>query len=218
MFPRSFATTQHLALAAWPSEERGAEVEFRLVYSGPLPAAGRDTTRNKEKHLIRRVLSGQLKTLWETDPNLIGVTHHIEAAVRAGYTDTPTQSAYAPFTRCGRRFIPLVRSSRDRACALEILFLRRDYPGSVIQSGGDLDNRLKVLFDALRMPSHDSEVSGNPADDPDPFYCVMEDDRLIVDVRVTTDRLLLPTNAEEHRNDVHLVICVRTNLFLGGWN
>jgi hypothetical protein len=34
---------------------------------------------------------------------------------------------------------------------LNILFLRADIPGKVVQSG-DIDNRLKTLFDALRMP------------------------------------------------------------------
>jgi hypothetical protein len=67
-----------------------------------------------------------------------------------------------------------------------------------------------VLFDALRMPSNCDEVDGKPEDDDDPFFCLLEDDRLITEVRVTTDRLLTPLASGENRNDVRLIIHVRT--------
>jgi hypothetical protein len=37
---------------------------------------------------------------------------------------------------------------------LDILFLRAEKPGSIfkVNSAGDLDNRLGVLFDALQLP------------------------------------------------------------------
>jgi hypothetical protein len=45
-------------------------------------------------------------------------------------------------------------------CSLQILFLRHDPPGSVIHAG-DLDNRVKTLIDALRMPNDAMELAGN---------------------------------------------------------
>ena len=108
-----------------------------------------------------------------------------------------------------------------RHCEIEILFLRRDHPGhGLIRSGGDIDNRIKVPFDALRMPQSCDELSGGPPQSgEDPFYCLLQDDRLITAVSVTTDRLLEPAHDGAGQNDVKLVILVRTQLFdpdLGG--
>lgn len=44
-------------------------------------------------------------------------------------------------------FIPLVRNSLCLACDLDILFLRHDDDLRILQKGGDLDNRIKTLFD-----------------------------------------------------------------------
>src|SRR5687767_2319015 len=83
--------------------------------------------------------------------------------------------------RCGQRYVPLVNSSYGIACALDILFLRRDQPGNLIRPGGDLDNRVKVLFDALRMPQNCDEVVKAEGEDPnDPIFVLLEDDNLIV--------------------------------------
>jgi hypothetical protein len=190
-------------------------MQFRLIYQGSLPAANSSgkKTRTKEKHDIRRVLHKQLAELWRTqvflrqfvERELDGINHH--------------QALARQYRRCGYDFLPLIGraiSGVDTACALDILFLRRDPPGSLVKSGGDIDNRLKVLLDALRIPADASELRGNtPAPDENPFYCLLEDDKLIADIRVTTDQLLTPLGADEDVNDVHLVIGVRT-LIVGG--
>jgi hypothetical protein len=93
------------------------------------------------------------------------------------------------------------------------LFLRRENPGELITKGGDIDNRLKTLFDALRVPEHSSELGGAvPEADENPFFCLMESDTLITDFHVTTDRLLLPLQSSERETDVHLVINVKVRL------
>jgi hypothetical protein len=123
----------------------------------------------------------------------------------------PTHNYTERYLRCGYRFMPLVSEFLMVACALDIIFLRRDGPGSLIKSGGDIDNRLKVLFDALRMPQVCDEVCGDtPRADEDPFYVLLEDDRLISKVQVETNWLLTPPAAGEHINDVHLLIRVKT--------
>ena len=89
--------------------------------------------------------------------------------------------------------------------------MRRDQPGNIIESGGDLDNRIKVLFDALRLPQNCDEVlPARDGQEDDPIFVLLEDDRLIVDVKVTSDRLLTPRLDGEHINDVRLVIHVKT--------
>jgi hypothetical protein len=115
----------------------------------------------------------------------------------------------------GYRFVPLITQSLSLGAELDILFLRRDPPGKVVSStGGDLDNRLKVLFDALRIPRYDQEVVGfRPEDDEDPFFILLEDDSLISKITISTDRLLTPLEDNEGVNDVHLIIGVRVKVF-----
>lgn len=199
-------------------------MEFRLVYDGWLPPESRGDPRSKEKHDIRRKFSAQLRVLHETHPRIrrdvkaggesptawmqgMGQLMEGEGIDRDMYFVHPLPTV---FRRMDRNFIPLINKSNDVGCSLDILFLRRDPPGALIRHGGDIDNRIKVLFDALRMPSNDTEVHGEIAGDPDPFYCLLEDDRLITEVKVTTDRLLMPKALEEHDHDVRLIVHVKT--------
>jgi hypothetical protein len=209
--------------APWPEVPKGwMTLEFRLIYDGKLPAASRSETRNTDKDRIRRVLSKQLAELFNTHPSLRS-WHIKDVRLRDFPPDVQERlslwmdpnAAYSviemlshKYERCGMRFVPLVDNRHAMACSLNILFLRRDQPGNLIVSGGDLDNRLKVLLDALRLPQNCDEVL--PPLQDDPLYVLMEDDRLVVDLRVTTDRLLTPPLDGEHLNDVRLIIRVKT--------
>lgn len=153
-------------------------MEFRLIYQGLLPAESSGSTRREEKHLIRRQFHGQLRQLWSEHPALRQWCS-APVAERGGRT---TADAWADsYARSGFRFLPLITRHLGLACSLDILFLRRDSPGNLIKSGaGDIDNRIKVLFDALRMPTEAQELTGeSPSDDENPFYCLLEDDSLI---------------------------------------
>jgi hypothetical protein len=114
------------------------------------------------------------------------------------------------YQQFGYRFVPLVRERISLFCSLNILFLRRDIPGSVINVG-DLDNRIKTLVDTLRRPMSIQELRGNeqPAAGEDPFFCLLEDDKLVTHLAIETDTLLDPPigTAEEGR-EVKLVITV----------
>jgi hypothetical protein len=44
------------------------------------------------------------------------------------------------------------------------------------------------------------------------FFCLAESDALIADVSIATDRLLIPLKSDQHRDDVHLVMKVKTQL------
>jgi hypothetical protein len=117
------------------------------------------------------------------------------------------------FAYGGFRFVPLVTRDLTLACGIDILFLRPDSPGGAVINSGDLDNRLKTLFDALRVPSPGEMNSKlTPQEGESPFYCLLEDDRLITKVSVETDILLQPVGAKSNRydpNDARLVITVR---------
>jgi hypothetical protein len=107
--------------------------------------------------------------------------------------------------------LPLVIDKFALACSLDILFLRKDAPGSALDAG-DIDNRIKTVIDALRPPKKPNEFIGDemkqivPEDDQDPFYCLLEDDKQVSHFSVETDRLLDPPNADA--SNVRLIITV----------
>jgi len=216
---------------------RGIRVQFRLIYSGSLPAEGASGGRAKEKQLIRKVFNKQLRELWQQHPDLRAQaetrylihTPHDDAGFPLGYrlitpvypgnTVSPAAEKVKTWVehiaddhkRCGGRFVPLVSKAGGFTCSLDILFLRRDNPGALVRHGGDIDNRVKVLLDGLRMPDTVSEMASMPFEaDEDPFYCLLEDDALVTSVSVNTDRLLLP-QGDGRLHDVHLVVCVTVN-------
>jgi hypothetical protein len=196
-------------------------MEFRLVYEGRLRASGNAARHVKDKHHIRKVFHKQLEELWDRHPVLRGRKTEFQeetsgiAEMREkgvwfrdpGATEAETLSRQ--FERCGFRFLPLVNKHFSLVCGLNILFLRRENPGDLIMQGGDIDNRVKTLLDALRIPENCSEVDGLPETDETPFYCLLESDTLVTELAVTTDRLLVPLKPGQHENEVHLIIQVK---------
>jgi hypothetical protein len=102
-----------------------------------------------------------------------------------------------------------VTSELQLSCWIDVLFLRRQPPGSVWQHG-DIDNRLKTLFDCLTIPDANQGYSDlKPADDEKPFFCLLENDRMISKVTVETDLLLEDLDTPPDENDARLIITVR---------
>jgi hypothetical protein len=74
---------------------------------------------------------------------------------------------------------------------------------------GDLDNRLKVLFDALRMPDMENELpeGAQPTDDQYPLFCLLQDDKLITAVRMESERLLdVPPGSPEVKLAIRVTV------------
>ena len=175
--------------------------------------SGRDDPRPEHKHSIRRKFHRQLKRLWETTW-LKEAKHGLYVNAPDIHPDLPMRAGLAQRYKTGAyRFVPLVREELALLCSLKILFLRPDPPGTLIRSA-DLDSRLKTLFDALKMPVEKSQIGRcqTPDADEDPFYCLLEDDKLISHVSVETDTLLEPTaeglTGNQAKNDARLVIDV----------
>jgi hypothetical protein len=215
------ASTTVLKSDPYFDPEDGDGVEFRLTYQGLLLATQKDPLwaqpdrRADHKRDIRRVFHLQLKRLWEINPYLKhGYPVKFDwSSPRSGVTHGCTIADYlAPlYKRNAYSCIPLVREELSLICSIEILFLRPDIHGSILKSG-DIDNRIKTLFDALRLPKGSQELCGYnaPQDDEKPFYyCLLEDDSLITHVSVETDILLQPTGEQFDVNDARLVITVR---------
>jgi hypothetical protein len=128
-------------------------------------------------------------------------------AAEIDQSDAPVTINRGPFV-----FTALVRECLNLVCDLDVLFLRREDPGSLIGGGGDIDNRIKVLFDALRIPQDENEVRDLTPEGTPIMICLCEDDKLITGFRVTTDRLLEPPKSEQEQNNVKLVINVEVKV------
>lgn len=185
-------------------------MEFRLIYEGSLKSSGNSTKQVKEKHAIRKEFHKQLSILWGYHPTLqrwaTGVMQNIPGTLEHM---TYNEKLARRFSKCGYRFIPLVSKDNFMICGLDILFLRRENPGDLILRGGDIDNRIKTLLDALRMPDDCNEVFGTPEVTEDPFFCLLQNDSLVTELIVLTDRLLTPLKEGQHENEVVLVIKVK---------
>lgn len=91
----------------------------------------------------------------------------------------------------GKKFIALVHESLSIRANLEITLLRSEAPEGLLIHHGDIDNRLKTLFDALRVPSaSELRALGHDVENDDPIYCLLQDDKLVTKVSVEVDRLL----------------------------
>jgi len=191
-------------------------MEFHLVYSGDLlKSAGNSQRRTWEKHALRCRLHEQLKRLWATHPALkeyaaktVEIGENGERiSPRKPFLDYLAQG----YSRAGIGFIPIMTEANGLVCELDILFLRPEGPGQILESAGDIDNRIKTLIDALRIPDHASEMKKRDGDqpDPNPMYCLLQDDKLITKLAITTDRLLFPESADKH--EVMLVMKVKTS-------
>jgi hypothetical protein len=194
-------------LEKWP--EGGETMEFRLVLRGHLPPDKRGTV--PVKHRIRQELHPQMRTLWQQHPTLRG---SFDPDKRKGGLSRVEELANI-YKVCDFRFVPLVKK-KDFACELDILLLRRQEPFRAFDPVGDLDGRVKTLIDGLRMPQNGQEIGENtPAEDEDPFFCLMDDDSAIFNFRVNVDRLLVPPEPQEPERDIVAIIGVRVTTFGG---
>jgi hypothetical protein len=155
-------------------------VYFTLHYRGPLRPNGKPA----HKHILRQHFHAQLKELWKQRP--------LARSTRLLEPDVGSLCLLKP--KHGFNFAPLVSQSVGAVAELNILLLWPLPAGFIISSGGDIDNRLKTLLDALKAPLDPSDLppGTRPAPDEDPFFCLLEDDSLITGLKIETDRLLEP--------------------------
>jgi len=174
-------------------------MHFRLLYNGPLKAGGKD---QKHIHEIRKYLQPQLENLWKFPPLNMPGTDKVTSA-KIGHDDSPQDIKIA-----GRLYRPIVQSKINLLAELDILFLRPEPPGKMFNTTGDLDNRIKTLFDALKPPDPNQAIKLDTTEDPTLFHVLLEDDALISGLHITTDRLLPAPHQTLSGGTVHLVVTV----------
>jgi hypothetical protein len=195
-------------------------MKFTLVYDGQLHSQNTDRVFEK-KWDIRAYLNPQLANLWRTHPGLTQLAryvprggyswaemHHLDDGPMSQVQAPPRQPTdidlQAPVDVSGIQFMPLVRDSYALRCSLKILFMRKEPAGRVYQ-GGDLDNRIKLFIDALKIPKSEADRVAQIYPAPtEPINCLLEDDGLISALSVESTRLLDAPNTPE--NYVRLIV------------
>jgi hypothetical protein len=179
-------------------------MEFTLFYRGELRSNG--TPGHKQK--LRRAFHPQLERLWALEPLKDSREHYIDRPEDGGkeHKDIDLLEHQGAFD-----FAPLISAKLCLAADLNITMLRPEDPGTIVLQSGDIDNRLKTLFDALGIPAHENQIPADdsPRDGENPIFCLLQDDRLITSVSVNTDRLL---EADTTQNEVVLLIHVKTRV------
>ena len=173
-------------------------MEFRLTYEGELISRGPPP----HVHAIRKKFHKQLKRLWDEHP-VLKRGHSTAPVIGTSMKEIIPENEF--------NWLPIVTKKNGLVCGLDILMLRKGPPGGTIT---DIDNQLKTIFDALRK-EHNFQGFGTkngkpqPGDGEDPFYVLLEDDRFITHLSVTSDMLLDPLeSAAEEGLQARLVITV----------
>ena len=180
-------------------------MRFTLHYEGPLPSNAHAPIKAR----IREGLEAQLKELWQHPP--------------LSWSDTRDrlkpekneEDLSILVTKFGHTFAPLVTDKWALRAELDILMLRPSPPGEIVVHGGDIDNRLKTLFDALSAPAQKQQITDEmrPTSEEDPLFVLLEDDALITRVNVETDRLLDPPDPDIVRLFIRVTTHVTRAMF-----
>jgi hypothetical protein len=177
-------------------------MEFTLFYEGPLKSGSKASA--EDKHRIRKYFHKQLKVLW-SEPPLTGLEkYQLSETTPPGYEN---EFCFEHKHKFGNfQFVPLIRENLDLIAEIDIILLTSEPLGGIVNNSGDIDNRLKTLFDGLRCPSKQGEIKDEePDDDEKPFFCLLEDDKLITKVSVTTKRLL---GSDIKKDQVRLILSI----------
>ena len=202
-------------------------LKFRLTYSGPVKSSG-NKPKPENKHELRLAFHEQLSVLWKVNTVLSEFSKYesptlqrtISPDFKATYNEAlsddapPQKYPYSELLqkkhkKHGVLWHPLVTPENNLLCELSILMLRPNDEKSVIQ-GGDIDGRMKTIFDSLCIPSN-GDVLSKFSKHNGAFYTLLSDDTLISKVAVETDELLLQEHGSSN-NDilVQLIIEVGT--------
>jgi hypothetical protein len=156
-------------------------MQFRLVFEGEIRSS-QNPDKLRMVHNIREQLAPQVEGVWEYPP----YSDVLDWRLQQPPGELSIYKSYQNHV-----FLPLVAERVGLCGEVDILLLRRQPKGSIISSQGDLDNRMKMLIDALRAPTP-SEVQALQKKGllhDGPHYCVFHDDNLITNLSINVDRL-----------------------------
>jgi hypothetical protein len=217
-----------------PIEEQNL-IEFHLLYEGQLLGSNNES-RPEEKHAIRRIFHPQLRQLWKVKQSFrylanrfftesidkpevskawleFSSTPHSNQEIEEYKINAGLAAIGKMWTKAGFDLVPLVVPQLSPRCSIEILLLRPEEDRSIFRRG-DIDGQVRTLLDALRIPDHTGETGGaEPSEDEKPLFCLLQDDRLVSEVKVTSDQLLMLPEQRGNLN-AHQEAIARLNLIL----
>jgi hypothetical protein len=168
-------------------------MDFYLKYDGPLKSNG----SAQDKQDIREYLYPQLKRLWDIEP-----LRYPSSRLLGTFDSVSVLRKIDDIT-----FAPLVSSKLKFICQLDITMLWPEEQGVISNVGGDIDNRLKTLFDALQCPDiNQIQPVKEKYADKQPFFCLLENDKLITSVDIKTHTLLCAENKKDVSVLIHVII------------
>jgi hypothetical protein len=191
-----------------------AELKFTLKYRGRLKSAQGGGTKGLV-HTIRRTFDSQLKYRWQVTPELKRwmlppFSNHL--AIR----DKSIRTEWYRKRVGNYLFLPLViiSDTRPLVAELDVRILWRDRAGNFLaktDDGIDLDNRLKVILDALTVPQENQLPTVNPQNGEEQTFCLLADDKLVVKLGIAAERLIGDSEPGEPRDfaDVSIEVVVR---------
>ncbi len=182
-------------------------MRFVLTYHGPLPPSGNRSAHVGLGHDIRCAFAAQLRELMALPP-----------LANARFWDG-SKSLDLRESVDGWWFAPIVHPKLHALAELDVLLLRPGPPGKVVQ-GGDIDNRLKTLLDALRRPRASNQLPQvpNPTTPEEPMPVLLDDDSLVTRVSVEAERRLgRALDGTPSAGNVDVVIRVLTRTTESTW-
>jgi hypothetical protein len=162
-------------------------VRFTLTYDGPLHVG----ERAQGKQRVREAFHPQLSDLWTYEPLIYSASLLDHAGQR--FPEQPYKPGVTVQVAVGGQvYAPLVTRNLKLTAELDVLLLRAGPAGNVLTGQGDIDNRLKVLFDSLSVPTPQQvkPCSDGLGTRDRPLHTLLEDDALVTRVNVDTARLL----------------------------
>lgn len=207
-------------------------MEFRLTYSGDMlrPQQTRGDARKIEKHALRQHFHEQLERIWRSDSRFSQINPlELGDAVHAKgmwdvqrneenkipyFEETPLRGFLYQRPLANYHFVPVVTRVMEADCHLKIVLRRPIKPGTIIYSGGDLDGRLKTLFDALAMPPQLQDLPEGITGSDGTCLCLLEGDELITGFSIDSEEWAEAPSS--HHAEVDITVTVRAVTLMYG--
>jgi hypothetical protein len=194
--------------------------QFTLRFGGHVPSGARGG-KAEEKHNLRVHFSDQIHRKWQ---KIKALNQYLEMHMpivedhRSGRFCKPSNGdELLPFfgvKRSGLTIFPMISAHNALMCELSI-FMSVMEP-RLLEPKGDLDNRVKFIFDALRMPHEDQEIPASACSGSDQLYCLLEDDSLIRKFSVEAEEAISSPLTESIEIRVTIFSTSETHFSLGG--